>query len=220
MTEHSEDTPLGPLAGAFPELANLTDADLEWAMQQWQRGLDRQLELVSVESLTDWDRLDAMEDEDIDLSDSPEITPEMSAKAVVRREGQSLSQSPRFQNLLARSRESIAQGKGLSSDDFWKAVADRTSEAAEMDEAAASRYAPFDAADYLYDEETIAEYLAAARENPNPEMLQAAVQDVLRARMKARDATTSEALATMLATEAVLRRDWDRSEEDSAWTDL
>jgi hypothetical protein len=38
--------------------------------------------------------------------------------------------------------------------------------------------------------------------------------------MKARDATTSEALATMLATEAVLRRDWDRPEEDSAWTDL
>lgn len=35
MTEHGEDTTLGPLAGAFPELASLTDADLEWAKQQW-----------------------------------------------------------------------------------------------------------------------------------------------------------------------------------------
>ena len=35
---------------------------------------------------TDWERLDAMtdEDEDIDLSDCPEITPEMFANAVVR----------------------------------------------------------------------------------------------------------------------------------------
>jgi uncharacterized protein (DUF4415 family) len=38
-------------------------------------------------SQTDWDRVDAMEDEDIDLSDCPEITPEQFAKAVVRRDG-------------------------------------------------------------------------------------------------------------------------------------
>ncbi|MBI5304375.1 MAG: BrnA antitoxin family protein [Chloroflexi bacterium] len=36
-------------------------------------------------SLTDWVRLDAQSDEDIDLSDIPEITPEMFARAVVRR---------------------------------------------------------------------------------------------------------------------------------------
>lgn len=36
-------------------------------------------------SLTDWERLDAMTDEEIDLSDIPEITPEMFARAVVRR---------------------------------------------------------------------------------------------------------------------------------------
>ena len=36
-------------------------------------------------SLTDWDRIDAMQDEDIDLSDAPEITPEMFATAIVRR---------------------------------------------------------------------------------------------------------------------------------------
>lgn len=128
MTEHSGDTPLGPLAGAFPELASLTDADLEWAKQQWQRGVDRQLELMG--------------------------------------------------------------------------------------------YAPFDAVDYLDDEETIAEYLAAAREDPNPEVLQAAEQDVLRARLRARDAAPPGASETMLATEAVLRRDRERPEEESAWTDL
>lgn len=35
-------------------------------------------------SQTDFDRLDKMKDEDIDLTDAPEITPEMFAKAVVR----------------------------------------------------------------------------------------------------------------------------------------
>jgi hypothetical protein len=36
-------------------------------------------------SQTDWKRLKTMKDEDIDLSDSPELTPEMFARAVVRR---------------------------------------------------------------------------------------------------------------------------------------
>lgn len=40
---------------------------------------------TSNKSLTDWERLDALQDEDIDLSDLPEITPEMFAKAVVQR---------------------------------------------------------------------------------------------------------------------------------------
>jgi uncharacterized protein (DUF4415 family) len=35
-------------------------------------------------SMTDWDRLDAMTDDDIDFSDLPELTPEMFARAVVR----------------------------------------------------------------------------------------------------------------------------------------
>ncbi len=42
-------------------------------------------EFTSRKSQTDWERLDAMTDEDIDFSDCPEITPEMFAKAVVRR---------------------------------------------------------------------------------------------------------------------------------------
>jgi uncharacterized protein (DUF4415 family) len=42
-------------------------------------------ESTSNNSQTDWQRLDAMTDEEIDFSDCPEITPEMFAKAVVRR---------------------------------------------------------------------------------------------------------------------------------------
>lgn len=42
-------------------------------------------EPISSKSETDWARLDAMTDEDIDLSDCPEVTPEMFAEAVVRK---------------------------------------------------------------------------------------------------------------------------------------
>ena len=40
---------------------------------------------------------------------------------------------------------------------------------------------PFDAADYLDDEETIAEVLSAALEDPNPDVFLTAVRDVARA---------------------------------------
>jgi len=36
----------------------------------------------------------------------------------------------------------------------------------------------------------------------------------------AEDGKMSEGFKTMLASEAVLRRDWDRPEEDAAWADL
>jgi prevent-host-death family protein len=36
-----------------------------------------------------------------------------------------LARSPRFQALLSRSRQSLADGKGLSNKDFWQAVAKR-----------------------------------------------------------------------------------------------
>lgn len=45
-----------------------------------------------------------------------------------------------------------------------------------------SKLAPFDAADYLDSEETIAEYLTAALEDPDPEMFLVAVRTVARAR--------------------------------------
>ncbi len=44
------------------------------------------------------------------------------------------------------------------------------------------KFAPFDAADYLDDEETIAEYLTAALEDTNPDVFLAAIRDVARAR--------------------------------------
>ncbi len=40
---------------------------------------------ISHKSRTDWDRVDKLRDEDIDFSDSPEVTPEMFAKAVLRK---------------------------------------------------------------------------------------------------------------------------------------
>jgi uncharacterized protein (DUF4415 family) len=42
-------------------------------------------EPTSKKSQTDWQRIDAMSDEDIDLSECPEISPEQFARAVVRR---------------------------------------------------------------------------------------------------------------------------------------
>jgi len=44
-----------------------------------------------------------------------------------------------------------------------------------------SKFKTFDAADYLDSEETIAEYLTAALEDPNPDVFLAAVRDVARA---------------------------------------
>lgn len=43
-------------------------------------------------------------------------------------------------------------------------------------------YAPFDAADFLDDEASIAEYLTAALEDPDPDVLLTAVRDVARAK--------------------------------------
>jgi len=42
------------------------------------------MKTVSSNSQTDWERVDSLKDKDIDLSDCPEVTPEMFAKAVVR----------------------------------------------------------------------------------------------------------------------------------------
>jgi uncharacterized protein (DUF4415 family) len=69
---------------------------------------------TSKESLTDWNRLDALQDEDIDLADVPEITPEMFAKAVVRR---GLKPPPSKQQITIRLDDDVlkwfrAQGEG------------------------------------------------------------------------------------------------------------
>jgi uncharacterized protein (DUF4415 family) len=65
-------------------------------------------------SLTDWARLDAMSDDEIDLSDIPEITPEMFARAVVR---QGLPPEPRKEQVTLRIDSDVldwfrSQGRG------------------------------------------------------------------------------------------------------------
>ena len=45
-----------------------------------------------------------------------------------------------------------------------------------------TKFSRFDAADYLDHEETIAEYISAALEDPNPDVFLTAVRDVARAR--------------------------------------
>lgn len=40
---------------------------------------------TSKKSRTDWKRVEALKDRDIDFSDTPEVSPEMFARAVVRR---------------------------------------------------------------------------------------------------------------------------------------
>ena len=40
---------------------------------------------ATLKSRTDWKRVDALKDDRIDFSDTPELTPEMFARAVVRR---------------------------------------------------------------------------------------------------------------------------------------
>lgn len=40
---------------------------------------------TSRKSETDWKRIDAMKDEDIDFTDTPEVPPEMFARGIIRR---------------------------------------------------------------------------------------------------------------------------------------
>jgi probable addiction module antidote protein len=54
-----------------------------------------------------------------------------------------------------------------------------------------TKLAPFDPADYLNSEETIAEYLTGALEDPDPEIFLMAIRDVARARGMAKLAKDS-----------------------------
>jgi probable addiction module antidote protein len=81
------------------------------------------------------------------------------------------------------------------------------------------KVAPFDAADYLNNEEVIAEYLAAALEDPNPDVFLHAVGDVAKARgisKVAKDAGLGrESLYKALAPGAKIRYDTVRKLMDS-----
>jgi len=69
------------------------------------------------ESQTDWQRVDALADEDIDTSEHPEMTPEMFARAVAR---EGLKPYRRKQQVTLRIDADVlrwfrAQGKGYQS---------------------------------------------------------------------------------------------------------
>ncbi len=69
---------------------------------------------ISKQSQTDWARLDAMHDDDIDLSESPEVSPELFARAVVRQGLQPVA--PKEQVTLRVDKDVLAwfrkQGRG------------------------------------------------------------------------------------------------------------
>jgi uncharacterized protein (DUF4415 family) len=65
-------------------------------------------------SKTDWKRVDALRDGEIDLTDNPEVTPEQFAKAIVRR---GLSPAPSKEQVTLRLDADVlkwfrSQGKG------------------------------------------------------------------------------------------------------------
>lgn len=62
------------------------------------------------QSETDWERLRNMKDEDIDLSDCPEATPEMFARAVIRKN---------FKPVLPTSQENLIIDRDVI--EFFKA---------------------------------------------------------------------------------------------------
>ena len=69
---------------------------------------------ISKESETDWERVRSMRDEDIDLSDLPEVTPEMFANAIVRK---GFKQPPTKQQITLRIDQDVIaffreQGQG------------------------------------------------------------------------------------------------------------
>ena len=70
---------------------------------------------ISRKSLTDWERLEKMNDEDIDLSDCPAVTPEMFAKAI-RKPGGIPITKPKAQVTLRIDQDVLdwfkAQGQG------------------------------------------------------------------------------------------------------------
>ena len=73
---------------------------------------------TSSKSLTDWARVDSLTDEDIDYSDCPEITPEMFARAVVRR---GLKPAPKKVQLTLRVDSDVlawlkARGRGYQTE--------------------------------------------------------------------------------------------------------
>jgi uncharacterized protein (DUF4415 family) len=98
------------------------------------------MERTVQESLTDWDRIDAMRDEDIDLSDAPEITEDMLKTAVWRLGGHRIPKGFKVVK-VALDKEVIEYFKEQSgARAFWELMNDVLRERMLEDQAAPSRY--------------------------------------------------------------------------------
>lgn len=87
---------------------------MSFASSPSERRPDVSKRSISKQSKTDWKRINAMRDEGIDFSDHPEATPEMFAKALVRR---GLKPVPPKEQITLRLDADVlkwfrAQGKG------------------------------------------------------------------------------------------------------------
>ena len=66
---------------------------------------------ISRKSQTDWERIDNLKDDEIDLSDNPEITPEMFAKSIVRKGLKPVARKSQAAN-LSHQRVPLIQAEG------------------------------------------------------------------------------------------------------------
>lgn len=95
---------------------------------------------TNVVSLTDWDRVRAMKDEDIDFSDLPEITPDMLKSAVIRIAGKVVPKEMKVVRLPI-DREVLAYYQAEAGDDaYWKLINDVLRERMLEEQSATSLY--------------------------------------------------------------------------------
>src|SRR5947208_10692341 len=82
------------VSSASSRLASWKAGSLRWStpnrmtlsgLSRWERRHAVKNKATSPQSQSDWDRVDRMKDEDIDLSGLPEIPPEKFARAIVRK---------------------------------------------------------------------------------------------------------------------------------------
>lgn len=76
-------------------------------------------DFISTESQTDWDRIDAMRDEDIDLSDIPEITAAQFARATLRMGGKRI---PKGKILVLLDADVVARLREMAGEEEYPAL--------------------------------------------------------------------------------------------------
>lgn len=76
----------------------------------WERLQNMNKKSISMKSQTDWDRINTMEDKDIDLSDIPEITQEQMSRAVLRYKGKHIPKGLWFISVYSWGSEQVQVG--------------------------------------------------------------------------------------------------------------